>query len=237
MVLGVWVVWPWGGGGGGLPAPPPSPGVIKQDKSSGGSGDTTKTRSGPQRVPMCGGERPIGAATGKQSQPPRPCANPPPPPPRVDQHIPDRGPDTSSLRTPTVLCFFCFCQGARTAPGRGLQANLRRLLADRSPATPPPPPPPPSVHTDAWHFVIRNPPPPPRRGGCAWGRGRREGCFQSTGRSGYRRLEQRLSASASGYKRLEGGQGWLNAGGTKLTGTLNPRRSSFKSTPAREPSF
>ena len=26
------------------------------------------------------GERPIGAATGQQSQPPRPCANPPPPP-------------------------------------------------------------------------------------------------------------------------------------------------------------
>ena len=45
----------------------PTPGVVKQDKSSGGSVDTTKTRSGPRRVRMSGGERPIGAAKGKQS--------------------------------------------------------------------------------------------------------------------------------------------------------------------------
>ena len=45
----------------------PTPGVVKQDKSSGGSVDTTKTRSGPQRVRMSSGERPIGAAKGKQS--------------------------------------------------------------------------------------------------------------------------------------------------------------------------
>ena len=43
------------------------PGVVKQNKSSRGSVDTTKTRSGPQRVRMNSGERPIGAATGKQS--------------------------------------------------------------------------------------------------------------------------------------------------------------------------
>ena len=53
------------------PPPPslgqPTPGVVKQDKSSGGSVDTTKTRSGPQRVRTSGGERPIGAAKGKQS--------------------------------------------------------------------------------------------------------------------------------------------------------------------------
>ena len=53
----------------------PTPGVVKQDKSSGGSIDTTKTRSGPQRVRMSSGERPIGAA----NQIPRPCANPPSP--------------------------------------------------------------------------------------------------------------------------------------------------------------
>ena len=41
----------------------PSPGVVKQDKSSRGSIDTTKTR----RVRMSSGERPIGAAKGKQS--------------------------------------------------------------------------------------------------------------------------------------------------------------------------
>ena len=45
----------------------PTPGVVKQDKSSGGSVDTTKTRSGPQRVRMSSGKRPIGAAKGKQS--------------------------------------------------------------------------------------------------------------------------------------------------------------------------
>ena len=72
----------------------PTPGVVKQDKSSGGSVDTTKTRSGPQRVRMCIGERPMGAAKGKQSdtealcQPPPPdipsTAPPaPPPPPRA----------------------------------------------------------------------------------------------------------------------------------------------------------
>ena len=55
----------------------PSPGVVKQDKSSGGSVDTTKTRSGPQRVRMSSGERPIGAAKGKP--PPRPRATPPSP--------------------------------------------------------------------------------------------------------------------------------------------------------------
>ena len=44
-----------------------TPGVVKQDKSSGGSVDTTKTRSHPQRVRMSRGERPIGAAKGKQS--------------------------------------------------------------------------------------------------------------------------------------------------------------------------
>ena len=42
----------------------PTPGVVKQDKSSGGSVDTTKTRSGPRRVRMSSGEGPIGAAKG-----------------------------------------------------------------------------------------------------------------------------------------------------------------------------
>ena len=54
-------------GSGNRPSPGrPTPGVVKQDKSSGGSIDTTKTRSGPQRVRMSSGERPIGAAKGKQ---------------------------------------------------------------------------------------------------------------------------------------------------------------------------
>ena len=47
----------------------PTPGVVKQDKSSGGSVDTTETRSDPQRVRMSSGERPIGAARGKPAKP------------------------------------------------------------------------------------------------------------------------------------------------------------------------
>ena len=43
----------------------PTPGVVKQDKSSRGSIDTTKTRSDPRRVRMCNGERPMGCAKGK----------------------------------------------------------------------------------------------------------------------------------------------------------------------------
>ena len=57
----------------------PTPGVVQQDKSSGGSVDTTKTRSGPQRVRMSSGERPIGAAKGKQIDTEALCQTPPPP--------------------------------------------------------------------------------------------------------------------------------------------------------------
>ena len=65
------------------PPPPPGiadPGVVKQDKSSGGSVDTTNTRSGPQRVTMCSGERPMGAAKGKQPNTEALCHPPPPRP-------------------------------------------------------------------------------------------------------------------------------------------------------------
>ena len=66
-------------GTGNSPSPgQPTPEVVKQDKSSGGSVDTTKTRSGPQRVRVSSGERPIGAAKGKQLDAKALC--PPPPP-------------------------------------------------------------------------------------------------------------------------------------------------------------
>ena len=42
--------------------------------------DTTKTRLGPRRVRMSSGERPIGAAKGKQSDTEALCQSPPPPP-------------------------------------------------------------------------------------------------------------------------------------------------------------
>ena len=51
----------------------PTPEVVTRDTPSGGSVDTTNTRSGPQRVRMSGGERPIGAAKGKQSDPEALC--------------------------------------------------------------------------------------------------------------------------------------------------------------------
>ena len=54
-------------GTGNSPSPgQPTPGVVKQDKSSRGSGDTTKALSDPQRVRMSSGKRPLGAAKGKQ---------------------------------------------------------------------------------------------------------------------------------------------------------------------------
>ena len=68
------------------------PGVVKHDKSSGGSVDTTKTRSDPQRVRMSSGERPIGTAKGKQSDTKALCqtlpSTPASPPPL---HSPVRG--------------------------------------------------------------------------------------------------------------------------------------------------
>ena len=61
-----------------------TPGVVKQDKSSRGSVDTTKTRSDPQRVGMSSGERPIGAAKGKQTNTMALCQTPHPSPPFRD---------------------------------------------------------------------------------------------------------------------------------------------------------
>ena len=57
------------------------PGVVKQDKSSRGSIDTTNTRSDPQRVGMYSGERSMGAAKGKQTNTMASCQCPPPPSP------------------------------------------------------------------------------------------------------------------------------------------------------------
>ena len=68
-------------GTGNSPSPGrPTPGVVKQDKSSGGSVDTTKTRSGPQSVRMSSGERPIGVTKGKQPDTEALCQPPPPAP-------------------------------------------------------------------------------------------------------------------------------------------------------------
>ena len=55
----------------------PGPKVVKQDKSSRGSVDTTRTRSGPQRVRMSSGGRPMGAAKGKRTNTMASCSPPP----------------------------------------------------------------------------------------------------------------------------------------------------------------
>ena len=52
------------------------PGVVKQDKSSRGSVDTTRKRSGPQRVRMSSDERPIGTAKGHQTNTEALCQTP-----------------------------------------------------------------------------------------------------------------------------------------------------------------
>ena len=57
------------------------PGVVKQDKSSRGSIDTTKTGSDLQRVRLSSGERPIGTTKGKQPNTEALCHPPPPLPP------------------------------------------------------------------------------------------------------------------------------------------------------------
>ena len=56
------------------------PRVVKQGKSSGGSVDTTRQSSDPQRVILFSGERPVGAAKGKQFSAKASCQPPPPPP-------------------------------------------------------------------------------------------------------------------------------------------------------------
>ena len=84
-----------------LPSPgQPTPGVVKQDKSSGGSVDTTKTRSGPQRV---SGERPIGAAKGKQSDTEALC-----PPPHSHDPVADQWLGRGVLRFLCRSVFLCF---------------------------------------------------------------------------------------------------------------------------------
>ena len=71
---------PWSTARATAPSPGrPTPGVVKQDKSSGGSVDTTKTRSDPQRVGMHNGERPMGAANDNQANHTASCHPPPPP--------------------------------------------------------------------------------------------------------------------------------------------------------------
>ena len=114
------------------------PGVVKQDKSPRGSVDTTKTRSDPQRVRMSSGERPIGAAKGKQTNTMASCQPPPPPlfTPAVEdqpQNDFERGePHNGTRRQPCIppsSLFFAQC-------------SLLPLLVNC-------PPPPPTAHSSA----------------------------------------------------------------------------------------
>ena len=104
-------------GTGNSPSPGrPTPGVVKQDKSSGGSVDTTKTRPDLQRVRMSSGERPVGAAKGKQPNTEALC---PPPPPAGLPVVPHNSP--LSVRWPweAVLgSLFAHRPSARPLPDR-----------------------------------------------------------------------------------------------------------------------
>ena len=62
------------------PSISPLPMVVPSDLPLPPLPNTTKTRSGPQRVRMSSGERPIGAAKGKQSDTEALCQTPPSPP-------------------------------------------------------------------------------------------------------------------------------------------------------------
>ena len=129
------------------------PRSSQTDKSSGGSVDTTKTRSDPQRVGMCKGERPIGTARGKQPDT-RGLVPTPPPPQRLAQIFLDPSADQkskigkkkSSLAplAPITLgqIFFFGTFGASTTstpPGGWQDPPPTPHPFERSPAPPPPP--------------------------------------------------------------------------------------------------
>ena len=86
-------------------------GVVKKDKSSRGSVDTTKTRLDPQRVGMCSGETPIGATKGKQTNTMATCQTharfmrpwEPVPPGALPTPPPLWTPKSSSTRAPFCL--------------------------------------------------------------------------------------------------------------------------------------
>ena len=164
----------------------PTPGVVKQDKSSGGSIDTTKTRSGPQSVRMCSGERPIGAAKGTQSDTEALCQppNPPTPNPQVIGPNFSPGPSANQKCSPVPLApRKPHTTGAGGAGGgRGHPDPPPKPTSEGTPVSPPrrtppsrsapgpcPPPPPPHPpfapgRHDAEHLlpaqprVLRGPP-------------------------------------------------------------------------------
>ena len=100
------------------------PGVVKQDKSSRGSVDTTKRRSDPQRVGMNNGERPMGAANYKQTNHMASCQTPPlqascqaPSPPRKSGFVSPPTP-LGQVRRGHVFCFSTQSLGSCSTPNR-----------------------------------------------------------------------------------------------------------------------
>ena len=101
------------------------PGVVKQDKASRGSVDTTKTRSDPQRVRMSSGERPIGAAKGKRSDTEALCQPPPPSPPCFRGKVSSQAHEYIHLPQPTSLV-------QKSAKARRLRENGTCGLQDEN---------------------------------------------------------------------------------------------------------
>ena len=108
------------------------PGVVKQDNSSRGSVDTTKTHSDPQRVRMCKGEKPIGVAKGKQTNT---MASSPPPAQRPYFLTPSLSPvmprvlgSRTVLKREAVLR----CAAGQRVPGRGACVRSVQALEGRN---------------------------------------------------------------------------------------------------------
>ena len=136
----------WCGLGGWASPPPPR-----------GSVDTTRTRSDPQRVRMSSGERPMGAAKGKQSNtqdllpppPPKPVVTPNPDRFSVSHSTPSRSLPPSLLSAgskPNVLKVCCitvpfWCSHAtKSSAAQGVSSQGLRdsVLTTRCPRCQPP---------------------------------------------------------------------------------------------------
>ena len=105
------------------------PGVVKQDKSSGGSVVTTKTRSDPQRVRMSSGERPMGTANGKQPNTEALCQTPPLST-MLDGSVPNPRSAATACAVPVTILSLCV---SCLQPGASVQSRRTCLPRSRTP--------------------------------------------------------------------------------------------------------
>ena len=168
-------------GTGNSPSPgQPTPGVVKQDKSSGGSVDTTKTHSDPQRVRMSRGERPLGAAKVKRPNT-EALYQAPPPPPRSSSLCDDRSRAAGSgvqacgwcvtppLHTSPHFSVLCRVGShGRRCPDEGLSLVWLGPVSGQSSQPVPPPPPPPPHRGQKQRLCAEGQPPHSRQSKCVF---------------------------------------------------------------------